>query len=972
MDAYMAAKAASDAAQMAGSSADAQMHRDEAQTQRDAAAAALADATHYAGLVSATAAGNRQEYLDLVAARDAAGVAAGEAQMAYDAAKAALDGAQTAVDDAQMAYDALVVAADLPGSEITTADLTTAAAELADAKTDLASTMAAHSAAMTANTAAQAAKMMADGTEDLAVAQAQRDAAQTQRDAAQAGRDDAQMYAGNVMTHAMAVTGIYAKEEERVALAGARTKAMEAAEAAEMAADEAEAKLAQIEKFVGNADAQYVNAQNAATRAREAATAARTASDNAQADATSAEAMAEQETAETKQTEAETELAAVQAAFDVALTRRINQGRNDVKVRGDNAKDNNSLAMQSVGMARTQSGNASDSLTKARSARTDAATAKTEADKAAAAVAAAEAAAADAAAQVAKADKALADAQAATTIEDLEAAEKAAADAEAASMTAAETAEAQYEAAKMAAMAAMEAADTHVVGLLRMANAVHITTAEDLNANPDETEIGLIEMNRLSHVAAVNTAVSMANADSPVAASPSTPFHGGGAVGGTDQAATPAATTTARYPYYASLGTDGAFGGTGDAADTGPGEGKPQISVNPEGGGEAVSLIHAGPGADGEAGTNDDVAANFVLGPGLGDFSHEKYFGANNDTNTDGVFDVGETRQRFILFTDIEQANAPADAITASVVNVSASASRIDTLGTANGLNYEDGEYDHDGNPDTATLTGDFTCTDPATCSITVQSGEVQSISGYTFTSDANEIIVPAVASEEDDTYLAFGIWLQETGVDGTNTYVFGAFADGGAAIGDTDEPAASTIDAVTGDATYTGKAAGVHSTATEVEFFHGDATLDAKFGDGTEGGTITGVIDNIEAGGESVTGSIELVVADPGAANPVDNIVDTAATFGGRARMGNTGMQDSSGEDIYTYTGGWSASFYNHMVDDDDTATIDESTRAPGSVAGTFGVGRADDNDTMDVDETESYVGAFGAHCSGTNCNPN
>ena len=42
-----------------------------------------------------------------------------------------------------------------------------------------------------------------------------------------------------------------------------------------------------------------------------------------------------------------------------------------------------------------------------------------------------------------------------------------------------------------------------------------------------------------------------------------------------------------------------------------------------------------------------------------------------------------------------------------------------------------------------------------------------------------------------DDTWLAFGVWLTETVVDDdTNTYVFGAFADGGAPIAGTGEPA--------------------------------------------------------------------------------------------------------------------------------------------------------------------------------------
>ena len=69
-----------------------------------------------------------------------------------------------------------------------------------------------------------------------------------------------------------------------------------------------------------------------------------------------------------------------------------------------------------------------------------------------------------------------------------------------------------------------------------------------------------------------------------------------------------------------------------------------------------------------------------------------------------------------------------------------------------------------------------------------------------------DEVITAAVPSTLDDTWLSFGIWLTETVVaDGTNTYAFGAFADGGAAIGDTGEPAA--VASVTGDATYQGKA---------------------------------------------------------------------------------------------------------------------------------------------------------------------
>ena len=50
------------------------------------------------------------------------------------------------------------------------------------------------------------------------------------------------------------------------------------------------------------------------------------------------------------------------------------------------------------------------------------------------------------------------------------------------------------------------------------------------------------------------------------------------------------------------------------------------ISVDPGGeGGDPVALRHAGPGADEADDTVDDLTDNFVQGPGLGDFVHEKY-----------------------------------------------------------------------------------------------------------------------------------------------------------------------------------------------------------------------------------------------------------------------------------------------------------------------------------------------------------
>ena len=85
---------------------------------------------------------------------------------------------------------------------------------------------------------------------------------------------------------------------------------------------------------------------------------------------------------------------------------------------------------------------------------------------------------------------------------------------------------------------------------------------------------------------------------------------------------------------------------------------------------------------------------------------------------------------------------------------------------------------------------------------------------------------------------------------------------------------------------------------------------------------------------------------------------------------MGPITGQDPAGEGIYQMTGTWDGNFYNHMENNPDTDPVTENERAPGSVAGTFGVGRDDIMSTMDMDETESFVGAFGAHCTGSNCN--
>ena len=774
-------------------------------------------------------------------------------------------------------------------------------------------------------------------------------------------------------------------ETQRVAdVSAARMAAMQSYMAAAADATEAETAADEAEETSPGSPGAMA-AREAATAARAAADAARAAHDaimddmtKEQADAEAAKAATEAGKADTQnmiamrhnndiQTAAATS-AEQQRVRDVAAAK---EAASDAVEAAETAKNNAATAATAAEQAR---GDAHAAYMRAISARTDSTNAKAEYEKAKAAAMEAKTAAetAETAYMAAKmaADGIMDD----DTTLAAQTAQGTAEDEQANAETAADTADTQKMAAETAETAAMAAANKHVVGLLMMANAVHITTAADPDANRDETEIGLIEKNRLAHVKVVNMAVKTANDDSPVANPVGTaPYHGG--VAATDG-------VTATWHYYGDLGDDNivsdaaAVTSSAANADTKPGEGLPMISVNPEGGGDAVTLIHD------DATTEDTDETNFKQGPGLGDFSHEKYFGRYNDADNSSTVNAGDSYQRIILFTDLTQAKAtvPAESVTLTNEPVSVVA-RVTPTGapstTAETLHDFTGTYDHDGNPDTDPITGTFDCVDPTTCRVT-RSGtgnngehvtgqtKVTSISGYRFTGTGT---TAEVLSRLDDTWLAFGIWLTETVVDGDeNTYAFGAFADGGAAVGDDGEPA--SVDSVTGDATYTGKAAGVHSTATEVEFFHADATLNAKFGDGTDIGTITGMIHNIMSGGRPVGDNIELVVADPGATNPSPNIL-TGGTFSGRARMTDTGRDDDSGEDIYRMTGGWSGTFYNHLANDPDTTPLDESTRAPGSVAGTFGVGRADDTTTMDVDETESYVGAFGAHCSGSNCNP-
>ena len=858
-------------------------------------------------------------------------------------------GPDPALGAAQTAAATAAIAADTAAGSAQAAVMAQDANQAADPP----SYAVAKNAAMRARAAATAAMAASDAaaaTDDTGAAQAQQAIAEAKQAEAVAEQANAGMYAGMVAdAHQANLDEI----QRLMDVADARTAAMTSYMAADADATKADMAATEAETTAPGSPG-AATAREAATAARTAAEAAMAAHDaimdgmtKADADAQAAEAATQAGHANAGYMTAMNENDDIQTTgSQIAENNRLNAVTAARKYGGaaaDNAMGSATGARTAATAARSAANTAMGEYMRAKSARTNSAKAKEAADDASAAYAAANTAAGNAHTAYMMAKAAVDGVMDDTSLEDANTARDTAEAQEGVAAGHMTTAMMKQTDAEGAETKAMMYADMHVVGLLMVANASHITTAADPDAQADETEVGLIERNRLNHVAAVNLMVKTA-ADDTTGSN-----HGGLDTNG----------VVVSYPY-------------GDEGD-----GVPAITVNSDGGGDGVSLVHAGPGDDTEAGTDDDVMANFVLGPGLGDFPHEKYIGTDN-RDADAI----TSRQRVILFTDVEQASAPTEAesvtltnepvsniarITPTAVPVENSATNREN-GTANDF---DGTYDHDGDSDTAMLTGTFDCVDPNTCRLTrtgtgpdgahTDDTKVTSISGYRFTGSGTTAAVPSM---EDDTWLAFGIWLTETVVaDNTNTYAFGAFADGVDATENTEGQV------VTGKATYQGKAAGVHSTATAVDFFHGDATLTADFGTRAANGLITGRIHDIESGGDSVTDSIYLYLSDQDAQDATPSNITDAGGFSGRARMG-AGTLGDDGEYDYPMNGTWTGSFYNPVADVGTTTAVMEDEMAPGSAAGTFSVSRGNDATTTMVDETESYVGAFGAHCSSaTNC---
>ena len=830
------------------------------------------------------------------AARMAAEQAAQAAKRAYEAAKLAL----AAVED----FKALDMASyDMAMAQVTAAKM-------------------AYDAAMAASNQAADAMLLGD-------AESQRDAARTAMGNADDANTNAMKYAGMV------------QDAENAALADARMKADEAYMAAKVtagearqAANDADAEATAAEEAnVGSPAAMdsrtaAKEADDAATDADDAATDAGTAKMAADAAATSAEARGHQAMAEEEKRNAEGHLETAQmklAAAEAAKITAQNTGAGTLLIWQQRAMDANddaagyaTAARAAANKADAQADTAEADAARAMRARTDYANANKKAMAARTAANAAETAAKAAEGDAKTASNALAMATAddATVAVAREQSNIARAAAMGASGEPAKANTGYMDAMEAAGEAKMYAG-MHVLGLLKEANAQGETDMEKRDA----------AIKALAMIIGTE-----AGEDD----------NGGGEAMATWGADTPDAPVTDDENEFMA----GAF----------------SIAVTPEGGTDPLRFTpKAIPDDPLTTGNDEDESMSKTATKidGLTSFEHG--------------YSISDGRSQAIVFTDITQEAAAVSERTlgddVTITNRAVSASRIvlpdtvpDDITTADAVSY-----DHDGNPDTNPLPdATLACgRAPATaCSHEIVDGKLTSLDGYVVSVSAVATFVLAAVKDAvpDTSYLAFGVWLigdDPNTADTVEATTFGAFADG---VTESTTPAP-----LTGSAKYMGAATGVYTAGTSVDYFQGDATLTAEFGEKPETGddtaldtalgTITGTIDDIVAGGRSMSDVINL----NNDANPDDGNITADGEFAGDARMGPGKTVDAV--TTYTYNGMWSGQFYNPATDDDATEDVMEgpANTAPGSVAGTFGVtgmmGEGDDA------ITRSYVGSFGAH---------
>ena len=629
--------------------------------------------------------------------------------------------------------------------------------------------------------------------------------------------------------------------------------------------------------------------------------------------------------------------AETQAAIDENnRVRGVDDATKAAKAAVSDAKMAKTAADRAASAAEQARDDARDAYMKAMAARTDSATAKAEYETAKAAAGAARAAAHKAQAAYMAAMMAAEGIDADGTVDDANAAKMTAETKQDETETAKMTAETKQGEAEAARMKAAEAAGTHVLMLFLAANGAHVMDDED-TMDVDETAA------HVTSVGAAMAAIAAVAEGAQAAGTTVTITHPGDTV---DNPATEDDSATLETVENNEF-VEGMLGITVNVA------GATEI------GGTAIPFelrpSRAATDLNGDGDTDDTGEAAYtqtaMMIDGLGVFTGYELWEDDGDaaTNTD--------RARAILFTDKQKGDDSVLAVTAAtartVENAAVDTTTLTMLGTKSGNTYTGAQYTPSGE---AALTGTLTCPSGVTCSVdatTAADGTVtiNVVTGYVFTGSREAVeAVTAADATENNNYLAFGLWLEESD-DGT-TDTFGSFAVGG-----TDYAVGAPAVTLTGTATYSGKAAGAHHrTGDGVNWFHGDARLTADFGAANVAGTIMGEISNIRVnGGSAMSDSIHLREAD---------LVAGTATFNGMARMGAGEIQDDDTVE-YPYNGTWSGSFFGATANDADTTDVDESITAPMAAAGTFGVTRTMDMDTTDMDDdiVESFVGAFGAH---------
>ena len=197
------------------------------------------------------------------------------------------------------------------------------------------------------------------------------------------------------------------------------------------------------------------------------------------------------------------------------------------------------------------------------------------------------------------------------------------------------------------------------------------------------------------------------------------------------------------------------------------------------------------------------------------------------------------------------------------------------------------------------------------------------------------------ISGPGDTNWLATGVWAYAPAGgsepwDWSGGYRFGVFAGGGEPYGGNldDDARASLIPGLTGTATYEGDAAGVWSRLTGAaeatrrnDLFSADAALTIDFDDEPtySEGVVIGRIHNMEIGGTPIAGSPEIALS--GGRVFADGSI---SAYGSRAT--------SMTFDGASWAGSWSwgAGLYGNPA-----SGATGADRLPGSVAGTFGVGR-------------------------------